>query len=675
MAIVVTQNGSDITSRIVFPFLNVEQNLTNEVDTAAFKVRVNNDKLLKEDGGALLQESGYAILLSPPPLFNDDIRISDGASVIFAGKISRVSQVIESPLSTLYTIQCIDHTFQMDRKLVSRTYTNTTVAAIIADIITSFAPGFTTVNVSSSFVVSRIVFNARTISQCFRQLADLVRYDWYVDENKDVHFFPRTTNLAPFSLTNTAGKHVFRSLVRNQDGTQVVNRVKVRGGEYDGTTYTDTITVKGNDTKSFLLPYQMSSLTVEVDPGTGFVTKTVGIEFIDTFPGFDVLYNFQAQSFRFNAVLLDGNKVRYSGKPKTPVVAIVEDAASVAQYGAIEKLIRDTSILTNATARKRAAAELLAFSDVAVDAKFKTYVAGLRTGMLINVNPAGFEDQLLIKKVSFSARTPTTFEYDVQCISSQRYSLLDVLRKILEPESLPTDEREISENLYAASDKITLSDSAAVVAFANAPAVLNTLNFQRFGSGGNTYAFDCTGANALIIVVPLALSVTSIQYGASTLTQDGTLGGTWGSAIYRLNNPTTGSNNITVNGASASIQARAYAISGLNTADPVEGSAASTTQIQHLSLSVAQANPNIWSIGFMLRQIVDSGAPSRSFAPDSGDVEGYDGQTLSNAQMSNIMHHIYTRHGTKKMGSTYSVFTTEGPNEASFVLYNGLSVT
>ena len=257
MAITVTKNGVDITSKIVFPFLNAEQNLSNEVDTAAFKMRINNDKLLKEDGGALLQESGYFILLSPPPLFNDDIRISDGATVIFAGKISRVSMVIESPLSTLYTIQCIDHTFQMDRKLVARTYTNQTVAAILADIVSSFAPGFTTVNVSSSFVVSKIVFNSKTVTQCIRQLAEIVRYDWYVDENKDLHFFPRTTNLAPFSLTNTAGKHVFKSLVRNQDGTQGVNRVKVRGGEYDGTTYTDTITVTGNDTKSFPVSYQM----------------------------------------------------------------------------------------------------------------------------------------------------------------------------------------------------------------------------------------------------------------------------------------------------------------------------------------------------------------------------------------------------------------------------------
>ena len=34
----------------------------------------------------------------------------------------------------------------------------------------------------------------------------------------------------------------------------------------------DTITVKGGDTKSFVMPYKMSNLSVQVDTGAGFVT-------------------------------------------------------------------------------------------------------------------------------------------------------------------------------------------------------------------------------------------------------------------------------------------------------------------------------------------------------------------------------------------------------------------
>ena len=40
--------------------------------------------------------------------------------------------------------------------------------------------------------------------------------------------------------------------------------MKVRGGEYDGATYTDKITVNGSNSKSFKLPYKFSGLTIKV---------------------------------------------------------------------------------------------------------------------------------------------------------------------------------------------------------------------------------------------------------------------------------------------------------------------------------------------------------------------------------------------------------------------------
>jgi hypothetical protein len=678
MSITVTKNGVDISSSIVFPSLTVEQALTNEVDTASFQIRGVDYSLLKEDGGLLLQEDGYKILISDPPAFNDNIVIADGATTIFAGKIGKVQRVIEAPRQILYSISCLEHSFQMDRLLVSRTYTNKTVTYIINDIVSSFAPGFTNVNAACAFTVSKIVFNHVTISECLRRLANIVRYDWYVDENKDVHFFPNTTNVAPFSLDDTTGTHVFKSLVRNADGAQTVNRVKVRGGEYDGTSFTDVITVKGNVTSSFNLPYKMANLAIRLDTGSGYVSKTVGIDFIDTFTDYQVLYSYQTQSFRFASPLADTNKIEFTGNPKTPVVAVVEDPASVATYGPIEKLVKDTSILSNALARKRAAAELMAFASVAVDALFTTYTSGLRTGMLINVNASGLKDALIIKRVAFKARTPLIFEYAVTCISSQRYSLIDLLRKIMTPDPSSSDEQEVAESLFPASDMATMSDTASVVAVVNVPTVLNTLNIAMTG-GTNLFAFDCTGATVLILVVPFTSSVTGITYNGVSLTADGTVGSLWGSAVYRLNSPTTGTNNIAILGTSPQIQARAYAITGINTANPIAGSAAQSvnpTESQHISLSVSQPNIGIWSIGFMLRITNDPGAPSRSFAPDTAlDIEGYDGQVLGNAQMSHIMHHIFTRPGIKKMGSTYSVGPNNGGNEASFVLYNGLSVT
>src|SRR5690348_655447 len=114
MAITVTINGSDVTSRINFPHLSATQNLTNEVDTASFQMLATADHLLQENGSAVLQESGSFILINRPPTFNDDVVITDGAATVFAGKIARITRTIVSPANILYTVNCIDHSFQMD---------------------------------------------------------------------------------------------------------------------------------------------------------------------------------------------------------------------------------------------------------------------------------------------------------------------------------------------------------------------------------------------------------------------------------------------------------------------------------------------------------------------------------------------------------------------------------
>jgi hypothetical protein len=655
MAITVTLNGTDVSNKIVLSSLTVQQNLTNEVDTATFMMRKVSP-------------------ISGVPVFNDDIRVSDGATVIFAGKVATVEQGFENPNGSIYTIHCVDHTLQMDRLLVARTYTNTSVHNIIADLVTSYASGFTYANVVCDFVIPKIVFNNVSLSLCLRRLADIVRYDWYVDENKDVHFFAQNTNVAPFSLTDTAGNHVYMSLRRTTDGSQIVNRVKVRGGDYDGPTYTDTITIKGSDTKSLVMPYKMSNLTVQVDTGSGFVSKTVGIDFIDTFPDFDVLHSFQTQSFRFASALADGTKVKYGGNPKVPVGAVQQDPDSIALYGPIEKLIRDNSIVSNDVARKRAAAELLAYSSVAVDARFTTYTAGLRAGMTLSVQPASLNDSLIIKSITFKSRTPSTFEYDVACISTQRYTLIDLLRAIIAPQPQESDEQEISEQLYPASEKITCSDSVSNVPFINELKIVRTLDIVRSTVGGTTLssAFDCTGANALVVVVPDNLNISAIDYNGSSLTKDVTSVTSTGVSvdIWRLNSPTTGTNNLNITtSGSHTYRVRAYALSGINTSDALEATASSQSTVGHISLSGTEAS-NIWSIAFFARKIVDfSGIDS--LTPDSPGTEDFQGVGQSGGTIVvEIIHLISTRQGNKKLGSVYGRSPTK--SDAVLAVYNGL---
>jgi hypothetical protein len=435
-------NSTDRTSLIYTDSLTVEQQLTNLVDTCSFKLRKNT---------------------TFNPSYGDDIEVYDGTTQIFGGTILKVD---ESTLSAgdkgiVYQITAVDYTYEMDKKLVSKTYENETIKDIITDILSEYAPDFDADNVDSGFEIKKIVFNQIPTSQCIKKLAEATRYDWYVDENKSVHFFEKSTNTAPFDLTDTDGNYIYKSLSRIIDGSQIVNTVKVRGGEYNGDTYTDSITVSGDATKSFKLPYKMANLTIEVNS----VSQTVGVDFIDDFTNKDVLHNFQDQSFNFENSLNDGDVIEFSGNPKIRVFAISEDTVSKSKHGTIEKLIRDNSIKDNTVARRRANAELYAYAEELIEARFTTYTSGLRAGMKINIQSDNRDsnDDLIIKRLKFRARTPETFYYEADCITTKTVDLITMLAKILEPETLDIDEVEVSEQIFADTADISITADEGII--------------------------------------------------------------------------------------------------------------------------------------------------------------------------------------------------------------------
>ena len=443
MSIIVKINTIDKTNQIEQGSLEVTQRLTSQVDTASFNIR----------------KAGAKTVI---PAYDDDIEVWDGATKIFGGKVITVqSSPVAGASGIFYTVSCVDHIYQMDKILASKTYSSQTIEAIIADLISTYAPGFTVNGVSSTFNIDKIVFNQVPLSVCLIRLASVVQYDWYVDEDKDVHFFPKHINTAPFGITDINGNYIYRTLKRLSDGSQIVNTVKVRGGEYDGDSFTDSITVSGNISKTFKLPYRFSNLTVKLNT----VLQDVGIDFIDDFTSDDVLYNFQEQTIRFENALSDGDLIEFTGNPKIPVFAISEDPVSIGLYGVIEKLVRDTSLESNAVARRRANAELFAFSEPIIDSKFTTYTAGLRTGMLINVDSdiQNFDDDLLIKQVNFFMRDHDTFAYDIQLISTKRFDFISLLQKIIQPDPRPGDEAETSEAIFTDTQEINIAEEINIV--------------------------------------------------------------------------------------------------------------------------------------------------------------------------------------------------------------------
>ena len=213
MAIVIEIGGVDKTSLVEKDSFIVENYLTQEIDSCSLVIK------------------NYGSITYKPSV-GDEIEVADGAIKIFGGVVVRIAQTMEGKM-IVNTIECLDYARLADQKLVAEVYKNETVNDIIADIDAKYLSGFTLTNVDCGEVVDYIAFNYESFSTCMKKLAELVGYDWYVDYDKDIHFFVRTKNPAPFNITDTNGKYVFNSLIVKEDTSQLKNRIYIRGGDYN----------------------------------------------------------------------------------------------------------------------------------------------------------------------------------------------------------------------------------------------------------------------------------------------------------------------------------------------------------------------------------------------------------------------------------------------------------
>lgn len=224
----VTINGVDRSSVVQQATLQIVDNARSVPSTASMRV------------------SGFT------PQVGMSVYVSMGATdrYIFGGAIQRLSKVLQANNinnDPAYDLECQDQNWFLNRLLVYGRYQNQDVGTIVRSIISEFTDGFTDTNVASGIgTVDDIIFNGSTVSEAFSQLASLFpgppACQWYVDYNKDIHFY--TTDTVPRPATVTLGNTL--SFLAETDLSQVRTRVDVIGG---GTT-TGLSAVPGDTTLS-----------------------------------------------------------------------------------------------------------------------------------------------------------------------------------------------------------------------------------------------------------------------------------------------------------------------------------------------------------------------------------------------------------------------------------------
>jgi hypothetical protein len=494
--VVVTCNGSDISNSVLWKTINFISQLTKDVGTATFSIDQNAANL-----------SGVTV-----PIVGDTIELSDSTGLIWAGTVTETEATIQGLMLT-WQITCTDWGYYFNGVLVKKNYAMMDPHDIVLDLVANFASGkgFTTNHVQKgNFLVPSIKFNYQQPSKAIQSLANLIGWDWYIDPNKDIHFFLGDVDdgvgeggVAPITVDAVGGASgsdiQWNSLDVDLNITNMQNSVYVIGG-----TYTKTFTA-ANTPDTFLTdgvsqffsvsyPYEADTDAFDTVPlavtlnGT---PQTIGIANQDDPADFDVMYNDQQRWIQFTAgAPTSGQTVKVFGSAKVPIVAHASDDTSIATYGEYQGVITDSKITSVPEAQQRAQAQILQFGHPVYDVKFNTLVPGCKIGQAITVNlPAfGISETLIIKIITAVGYAPGTngkLQYQLECIGSDVVTFPDLMQSILQSEAnqTPVDDSTVLEDFVGVSEPVLTTETLLAPTVTSMPYHLGVAATNQFRMG------------------------------------------------------------------------------------------------------------------------------------------------------------------------------------------------
>ena len=446
-------NAVNRTQYIVFNSVKKTDNLNQQVDNLEFMVRKYGS-------------------VNFVPNIGEEVVITNAGATVFGGVIVRITETTKASKIIEYKITCNDYSQYLRRNIVTERYTGTTLFAIIADLMTTYTTGFTYTGIAGDFVIESFAFNRITVAECLQKLADALSYSWYVDYNKNLHFFPKNTELAPFNLTDTSGNYIFNSLEIVEDISQLRNKVLVEGGEAVSTTTRIEYFESDGITATIPLANKFSSSPTVL---VGATTKTVGVEFLDDDALFNVMWNFNEKYIRWTTGNIPATASQFSVSALFlfPIVVSVSASESIAEFGEYEFAIKDKTIKSRNEAIDRAVAELDSYKDTLYEGQFKTYTNGLRSGMVININSTqrGKNVDVLIQSVQTKMRDPigNSFEYKVKFATLKSIGIIEFLQAQLLNDDIIEGDDETLLNYFPFNDEVAMTDAIATPVASTGP--------------------------------------------------------------------------------------------------------------------------------------------------------------------------------------------------------------
>jgi hypothetical protein len=448
MSVTINIATTDRSSDIDYKSIIYAQGLTKEPDTLEFS-------MLKKTGRSM-------------PDLSDVVELYLGATKIFAGKIVEKDEQVVGGLLQRHVFRCKDYSFDLDRKLVAKSYENQTAEAIIDDIISTFTSGFTSTGVASGTpTISSIRFNYEPVSKCLQRIADIIGWDWYVDETKNIQFFDEVTNSAPYEIDDTQGNSVFSSLNFRRNILELRNSIYLVGGEYKftyGAGDTPDIYEADGTQRVFSCIYKYSDVSVTV----AGVAQTVGTDQLHDPADYDCLYNFAEKAVKFpdGTKPTSGQEVKIYGDAHIRLITQIKDHSSVTTYGEYQDLKNEPEIISIDEAFSFGKAQLLKWLDGSYEGSFRTSTTGWRTGQQVRINSDefGIDKYFKINRIDARMRTPTEMEFVCYFIASGEIGFTDMMVGLLsQGKKLVVTDSQIIKRLQTFSEPINVVEGLTPV--------------------------------------------------------------------------------------------------------------------------------------------------------------------------------------------------------------------
>jgi len=286
---------------------------------------------------------------------------------IFTG----ILENIEYPTNALdetVTLSGRDYTARlMDRIVEPEVYNNLPAGSIVKDIITKYVDDVTITNVEDSpTTVERVAFNNVPVYDAVKQLADLSGYTFYIDTDKDLHFFEKSTESSGYTFDSG---NVLGANIKERRDT-IFNEIWVYGDKYLDSFKEESVSDGAGSVVNLL--YKPHNTQVDVgSPITQAVRQKGAIFGLSVLPpsGTNYLVDFNNKQL----IWVSGTDIGYSSIPSSgtmitlnyqrdlPIIKVGKDNLSINNYGKRVKTIVDRKLTTPEEAQDRLEYEL-AFS-------------------------------------------------------------------------------------------------------------------------------------------------------------------------------------------------------------------------------------------------------------------------------------------------------------------------